>query len=336
MNRAEALVSPEDNSSAGNRSFVYIILFALLLLLPTVQMGLFGWLCFSIPSVVLFYLYRWRFGLRFILTGTALAAAVGFFISSLAMVIFAAALIPLGYSLAQSGFRSDSPSLSGLKGTIVLCSCWILLLTSQTALTGINPVTEFLQNLDHDIEQALSYYRQSESVAPDTMALLEQSFFQMKTVFPKILPALMVCLVLLIVWSTMLLGNRLIVRFTRYRAWPDHQRWKLPDKLIWVLIGTALMAMVPIPAIRLAGINLLICFSLIYLFQGFSVLSFFLHRWHVPPLLRFFLYAMMLFQSFGTVLLLIAGVGDVWLDLRKLKISTGGQPGNQENQDNDG
>ena len=130
MNPTEALVSQEDISTAGNRSFIYILLFALLLLLPTIQMGLFGWICFGIPTVVLFYLYRWRYGLRFVLTGTVLAVAIGYFISSLAMVIFAAALIPLGYSLAQSGFRSDSPNLSGLKGTIVLGSCWILLLTA--------------------------------------------------------------------------------------------------------------------------------------------------------------------------------------------------------------
>lgn len=334
MNPTEALVSQEDISTAGSRSFIYIILFALLLLLPTVQMGLFGWLCFSIPTVALFYLYRWRYGLRFILAGTVLAVAVGFFISAFAMVVFGAALIPLGYSLAQSGFRSDSPSLSGLKGAIVLGSCWILLLTIQTALTGVNPITDFLQTLDHDIEQALSYYRQNESVAPDTMALLEQSFFQMKTVFPKILPSMMVCLVLLIVWSTMLLGNRLIVRFTGYRAWPDHQSWKLPDKFIWLLIGAALVAMVPISTLRLTGINVLICLSLIYLFQGFSVLSFFMHKWNVPPLLRFFLYAMMLFQSFGTALLLLAGIGDVWLDLRKLKKGSDDQQDKQENQDN--
>jgi hypothetical protein len=28
---------------------------------------------------------------------------------------------------------------------------------------------------------------------------------------------------------------------------------------------------------------------------------------------------MMLFQSFGTILLLIVGIGDVWLDIRRIK-----------------
>ncbi len=59
--------------------------------------------------------------------------------------------------------------------------------------------------------------------------------------------------------------------------------------------------------------------GLIYMFQGFAVMSFFLHKWNVPQAIRFLLYAMMLFQSFGTVLLLIAGIGEVWFDLRRLK-----------------
>lgn len=308
-----------ENNKAGSKSVVYILFFALVLLLPTAQITLFGWIFFTIPMTVLFYLYRWRFGFRFVIAGFFLAAVIGGFISSLGLVIFTSTLIGVGYSLAQSGFRSDSPALSGFKAAVLLGSFWILLLTAQTALTGINPISSFLGSLDHDVEQALGYYRQSETIAPDTMALLEQSFYQMKTIFPKILPSIMTSLILLIVWSTMLFGNKLVLKFTDYRPWPDHQSWKLPDKLIWALIAAALITLIPVAPLRITGINVLICLSLIYLFQGFSVLSFFMHRWNVPQVLRFFLYAMMLFQSFGTALLIIIGIGDVWLDLRRLK-----------------
>jgi uncharacterized protein YybS (DUF2232 family) len=235
------------------------------------------------------------------------------------MVIFTTALIPAGYSLAQSGFRSDSAPLSGFKAVIILVSCWLLLLSMQTALSGVNPITEFLGSLDSDIERTLGYYRQSESVAPETLAILEESFFQMKTILPNILPSIMVSLALLIIWSSMLLGNKLVLKFTGYRPWPDQQTWRLPDKLIWLFIGGAIITLLPVAPIRIFGSNVLICMGLIYLFQGFAVLSFFLHKWNVPQVVRFLLYAMMLFQSFGTVLLMIIGIGEVWFDLRRLK-----------------
>ncbi|MBT8329370.1 MAG: YybS family protein [Desulfofustis sp.] len=308
-----------EGRASTSASLVYIILFSLALLLPSIHVGLFGWIYFMIPLLVLIYQYRWRNGLKFVSAGLILALAVSLFISSVEIVIFSAALIPVGYSLAQSAFRSDSPALSGFKGLIFLVSCWLILLTVQTALIGVNPIGEFLGSLDSDIERTLDHYRQNDSVAPETLVILEESFFQMKSILPKILVSMMINLALLVIWSTMLLGNRLVPRFTGYHPWPDHQTWRLPDKLIWLLIGAAIITIVPAAPLRIVGGNLLICIGLIYIFQGFAVMSFFLHKWNVPQVVRFLLYAMMLFQSFGTVLLLILGIGEVWFDFRGSK-----------------
>jgi uncharacterized protein YybS (DUF2232 family) len=329
IQQAEVIVSTDtEGRASATASIVCIILFSLALLLPSVHIGLFGWIYFMIPLLVLTYQYRWRNGLKFVGAGLILALVVSLFISSVEIVIFSAALIPVGYSLAQSGFRGDSPALSGFKGLVILVSCWLVLLTVQTALSGVNPISGFLGSLDSDIEGTLDYYRQSNSVAPETLVILEESFFQMKTILPKILVSMMVSLALLVVWSTMLLGNRLIPRLTGYRPWPDHQTWRLPDKLIWLLIGGAMITIIPAAPLRIVGGNLLICVGMIYIVQGFAVMSFFLHKWNVPQVVRFLLYAMMLFQSFGTVLLLILGIGEVWFDLRGLKKKP------QDNQNN--
>lgn len=324
MNNLTGEIVPQDTEGSANsgKSALIIVVFALALLLPTTNITIFGWIYFMIPAIVLIYMYRWQHGFRFIGAGFILAAVVSVFVSSLAMVIATASLIPVGYTLSQSGFRSESPTMSGFKGSIVLGSCWILLLTVQTMLTGVNPVTEFIGALNLDIAEALTYYRQSDSIPPETMMLFEESFVQIKTLFPKILPSIMISMVLMINWSTMIIGNRLVNRYTTYRPWPGHQYWRLPDKLIWIFIVSALITILPVSLLRTIGINMLICMSLIYLFQGFSVLSFYLHKWSVPQLLRYFLYIMMLFQSFGTVLLIIGGIADVWLDIRRLKIKS--------------
>ncbi len=45
---------------------------------------------------------------------------------------------------------------------------------------------------------------------------------------------------------------------------------------------------------------------------------FFLDKWNVPIVFRSFFYVMIVFQSFGTALLLVAGIADIWFDFRKL------------------
>lgn len=302
----------------GNRALQFVLLFALLILLPGTQGVLFGWLYFMVPTAVLFAMYRWEHGFRLVLAGLLIAAVVGGLIGAWGSIVLAGILIPTGYFLARSALQNDGPALSGLKGTGALLFCCLLLIVGQTVFTGVNPISGFLDSLDHDIEAALASYRQSEAFAPDTMVLLEQSFYQMKTVLPKILPSLFFSMALFVSWLAMLTGNRLIRRLTGYQPWEEHTNWQLPDRLVWLFIGAAVLSLLPLGTIRLIGINLLIALSLVYVLQGFSILSFFLHKWRTPLLLRFFVYGMMLFQSFGAMLLLGVGLADVWFDMRRL------------------
>lgn len=309
-----------DNSKYGLRSFQHILLFCLILLLPVIQGALFGWLHFIVPLTVFIYIYKWQNGFTYIISGLAIAMITSIVAGSFEMMIFSAALVPAGYTLAHAAFQTDSPATSGFKATLMLVVCWILLLAGVTVITGVNPVADFLSSLDSNIEQTLAYYRQNGGMAPETIEILEQSFLQMKVALPKIMVSIIVSLALAIIWFTMLLGNRLVLRFTGYHPWADLKTWQLPEKLIWLLIIAAITAILPIGStFRLIGLNVLIVSSLIYFFQGFSIFVFFLHKWGVPLFLRFVLYGMMLFQSFGTVVLLVVGIGDVWLDLRRLK-----------------
>jgi uncharacterized protein YybS (DUF2232 family) len=79
-------------------------------------------------------------------------------------------------------------------------------------------------------------------------------------------------------------------------------------------VGTFL----PIAGFRTVALNILILLSLIYSFQGLSVAVFYMNKWNVPILMRSFFYVMMIVQTFGTIILLVLGIADVWLDLRKI------------------
>jgi uncharacterized protein YybS (DUF2232 family) len=313
-----AVIDQESGPIGNNRAVQFVLLFALLILLPGLQGAFFGWLYFMLPTAVLFAMYRWEHGFRLVLAGLFIAAVIGGLIGAWGTIVLAGLLIPTGYTLANSALQHDSPAMSGLKGTVALLSCCLLLIAGQTLFSGVNPISAFLGSLDHDIEAALASYRQSEAFAPDTMALLEQSFYQMKTVLPNILPSLFASMAVFVSWLAMLTGNRLIRRLTGYQPWEEHTIWHLPDRLVWLFIGAAVLSLLPLGTIRLVGINLLILLSLVYVLQGFSILAFFLHKWKTPLLLRFFVYGMMLFQSFGAMLLLGVGLADVWFDMRRL------------------
>ncbi|MBE0585461.1 MAG: DUF2232 domain-containing protein [Desulfofustis sp.] len=315
------MADEKTGNAGGNRALQFVLLFAMLILLPGMQGAFFGWLYFLVPTAVLFSMYRWQHGFQLVLAGLAIATVISALIGTWGTIVLAGMLIPTGYMLARSALQHDGPALSGLKGSLALLFCCLLLIAGQTVFSGINPINAFLGSLDQDIEAALASYRQSESFAPDTMALLEQSFFQMKTVLPKVLPSLFFSMALFISWLAMLTGNRLIRRLTGYQPWVEHTNWQLPDRLVWLFIGAALLSLLPFGPTRLIGINLLIGLSLIYVLQGFSILSFFLHKWRTPLLLRFFVYGMMLFQSFGAMLLLAVGLADVWFNMRRLSNS---------------
>jgi len=302
----------------GSKGYQHIILFGLIIIIPGFQSSLFGLIYFFIPLVVMFYLYKWENGFRYILGGLVLGAIASTFLNALGTLLFTTTFIPPGYVLAHSAFQGNSPARAGIKAALSLIACWLLLLVGFTMVTGVNPISDFMRSMDMGVEEALRYYRQSDSVDAETITLIEQSFYQMKEVLPMVMPSIVAGFALISIWFTMVAGNTIIRKFIGYKPWINYKFWELPSGLVWILIGSAIIALLPLSGMRLIGINILIIFSFIYFFQGFSIFVFFMHKWNVPLLLRTFFYGMMLFQSFGTVLLLVVGVADVWFDLRRL------------------
>lgn len=312
----QANPQPDIKRIFGN---IFIIFAALTL--PGVAWSLFGWVHLFLPLMVFVYLTRYglNVGNRFILAGAGLALLAGILTQSVQLLFFSFSLIPAGYILAKSGIQGETPALSGFKGATTQAICWALLVVGLSAITGESPYASLLETLHSGIDEALAHYRQNETLDPDAMMMLETTLYQMKAVIPIIMPALFISCALFSTWLTMVLGNRLTLRFFKQQIWPSYRQWQLPDKLIWLGIGSALLAFIPLDTGRAVAVNILILLSVIYCFQGFAVCVFFMNKWKVPLLLRSFIYVMIVFQSFGTLILLIAGVSDIWFDFRKLK-----------------
>lgn len=308
---------PDIKRIFGNIALIFVAVF-----LPGIEWSLFGWVQLFLPILVFVFLIKYGtfVGSRFILSGAGLALILGLFTQPIDVLLFSTSLIPAGYVLARSALQGDSPAVSGLKGAATLAACWGLLIAGIGVVTGNSPYNAILTTLNSGIDSVVKEYSQNEQIAPDTAIMLEATLEQMKVVVPIILPAMFLSCAMFSTWFTMVLGNRLAQKYAGREVWPRYRFWQLPDKLIWLGILSAFMAFLPLGPLKGVAVNILILLSVLYCIQGFAVCVFFMNKWNVPILLRSFIYVMIALQSLGTIMLLMVGVADTWLNFRKLNV----------------
>ncbi len=322
-------MASQENQQPKIGGIVRTILFAsLVLILPGIQWSLFGWLYIFLPLVGFYTLARYGSftGKRLLGIAVAVSFVAYLLLKNFELFVFSFALLLSGYALFSSAERRDSPAVSGLKGSLVLAGSWILILAALSIGSDMSAYGQFLSSLDEGITEALNYYRQNNDISADTLVMLETTLHWMKVYIPKVMPSILGSFILALTWFTMVLGNILVPKTGGSAPWVSYQLWQLPEKVIWLVIGAGLLALLPIQLLRTIGVNVLVLLSMIYCFQGLSIAVFFMNKWKVPLLLRSFFYVMIIFQSFGTILLLVFGIGDIWFDFRKLKPKEVNQP----------
>ncbi len=304
----------------GTGIFHYVFLFSSVLILPGIQWPLFFWLNGFVPMAVFFFLYSFggKTGNKILIQGIVLAFVVSFFLQTLPFFLLAIASLPAGYIIARSAERSEGQMAAGAKGILALAACWLIFWAGLVAVDKGYSYSALIQSVQSWMDMLLKAYRNNESIPVDTLIVIDQMLNQTKTFFPVILPAILCNFVLLTVWLTMVLGNRLALKYIGRSPWPEYRFWRLPEKLIWAEIVAAGLALLPLGQVGTIGINLLILVSVLFIFQGLSIVVFFFIKWNMPFMFRLPLYTLAVIQSSGTLLLLIIGIADTWLDLRRL------------------
>jgi len=300
--------------------FQYVFLFSSVLIFPGIQWPLFFWVNGFVPLVVFIFLYGfgWSSGNKIVAQGAVLAFIVSFFLQTLPFYFLALASLPTGYVIARCAGRSEGQMTTGAKGILTLGTCWLVFWGGLVVTNGAFSYSALIQSVQNWLDILLKAYRHNESIPVDSLIVIEQMLTQTKTLFPVILPAILCNFVLLTVWLTMVYGNRLTLKYIGRSPWPEYKLWKLPDKFVWAEILSAALALLPVEPIGTIGINLLILVSVLFIFQGLSIVVFYFNKWNMPLIFRLPLYILAVIQSSGTLILLIIGIADIWLDLRRL------------------
>lgn len=296
-----------------------IFLTALAVILPNSAWAYFGWLVVFQPLIAFILLSKFGnyTGKRILFAALCCALPAFLVQQNFYLFLLSVTMFVAGGVLHHSSDLGESPAMSGSKMVIVTGLGWGILWYSFSIADSPAPYSQLIAGIQAGIVEAITYYQSTTDIPADAGMLIVSTLYQMKKIVPVILPSLFGSLVLLLCWFTMVVANILLGKGGNKTPWPAYQYWKLPKWLIWTVICCGVISLLPVDSMRILTINCLILLSVVYCYQGLAITVFFMNRWNVPILLRSFLYVMIVFQSLGTLLLLILGIAESWFDFRK-------------------
>lgn len=223
----------------------------------------------------------------------------------------------LGIILSEVLKKSYSIEITILLPVITLLIMWSSFIFYQSTASGVSPLRLIESYVDRNIQDNIQFYTYLD-VPDETLNLIRNSAREIAGFFINIFPALALISSMFAVWMNILLGREIFRKNTLwYPDFGDLSCWKAPEKLVWLLIASGGMLLIPVEWIRYSGLNLLLVCFFIYLFQGLAIISFFFRRKSIPRVFRFVFYFLIFAQQYFTIIIIAAGLFDLWIDFRK-------------------
>ncbi|MBF0309929.1 MAG: DUF2232 domain-containing protein [Magnetococcales bacterium] len=147
-----------------------------------------------------------------------------------------------------------------------------------------------------------------------TRAFLDQMIETLSWVFPS---------AFLSTWFLIQSGNLWMARNVLERTGQDVPKgeglsdFRVPFFLVWAVIAFGVLAMVTQGSGRFLGVNMLLFLTMPYFFQGLAIIQSLFLRYTLHPFLRGLFYALLIVRLELNLILILLGLFDTWLDVRK-------------------
>ena len=229
-----------------------------------------------------------------------------------------AGMMFLGFLMGE-GIRKNLPVekiVAYACGMVLLTAIFGLILYGNISNLGLTAMIS--DYIGKNLELTLMLYKDM-GMPKENIQVISEAMASIKYVLMRILPSLFAAGLLLSSWLNLLLAKITLKREKAdYSALGPLNTWKAPENLVWGVIGSAMMLVLPIGAFKMLGLNGMIIFLVIYFFQGIAVVSFYFETKRVPFALKILLYSIIFIQQI--FVLVIAGLGffDIWLNFRRL------------------
>ncbi|MCD6186465.1 MAG: DUF2232 domain-containing protein [Deltaproteobacteria bacterium] len=278
-----------------------------------------GFLCtILIPLPVLFYRSKLGRQAGLIIPGLAIIVTI-LLLGNISIDLFLLIeLMLLGFVLSEILELNLS-----IEKTILYSSC-IVLFTGFTivlfycSMFDINPYAVISEYIIKNLELTIALYEDM-GISEESLYIMSNAIDKLQYILVRIVPALIIAVTLFLIWTCILLSKPMLRAGKLF--YPDFGSlniWKAPEYLVWGVIVSGLMLLLPWNAFKILGINCIIILMVIYFFAGIAIVSFFFEKKGFPRILKSILYCMLALQQI--ILLLVIGLGffDTWLNFRKL------------------
>lgn len=234
--------------------------------------------------------------------------------------VFTALMLPSGLVMAKEVLAKRSgPVRTGLKALLVMVLVWLLWALfysfGRPGSTGI--YGDIVTSLDAGLVEVGTTLKGNTRLEPEQALEIEAAVSRLRGLLPRVMPGLLVTTMLNTIFINMVVGQFFLRRRNaNLFFWPPFASWRLPEPLVALVIVGGFCLLVPTQIVKDIGLNTLLVAGTLYFFQGLTLLTSLLNRWSVPGLLRTLIFLLLLVQAYGIVLLAVAGLVDVWADLR--------------------
>ena len=235
-------------------------------------------------------------------------------------ILFFFELLLLGFILSEL-FELDlsvEKTMLYASSSVMLTGIVCLLFYSQASNTGIIALVSVY--VAKNLELTLALY-ENMGVSAENIQMISASLENIQYVLVRIIPAIIVASTFFVSWSCLLIAKPMLK--SRELFYPDFgslNLWKAPESLVWSVIGSGFMLILPYKTLKIIGLNILLVLMTIYFFQGIAIVSFYFEKKQFSRMLRFFLYSLIALQQIVLLVVIGLGIFDMWLNFRKLEI----------------
>ena len=272
-----------------------------------------------IPLPVLYYLKDSRVkGAAILAPSLALSLIFLAFVNAYANVLLIALLAATGVMVSESLRRNYSLEKT-ISSTVAAIFCLVAVaIIHQSYYRDVAP----WQLVETYIQKQILYSAQvyaKLNIATEQINMIKENVTEVANSITLILPSLFLVTVSFIVWINLLAARFLFKKLALPGMdFGDLSFWKAPDKMVWYLIAAGAMVLLSDERTVFVGWNMLVVMMFVYLLAGLAIVSFFLKKSPLPTGFRYLIYFLIFAQQIVTLLVVAAGLFDLWADFRKL------------------
>ncbi len=280
-----------------------------------------GGLCAIFTPLPVFF-YRIRLGRRISIIFIGAFSPFIFYISDnyFYSIIFLW-LIILGFMLSElteAKFSLESVITKACVGG-AFSAFLLIFLCASAANKGILELTAGFVNTNLNI--ILTLYKEA-GISESEIKLFTASMGRLEFLIVRIMPGLILSGALFISVITVLTARG---SFAKKIAFPNFGKpncWRARDNLVWYLIISAVLILLPIGDWKLIGVNGLIVLLNVYFFQGWAIISYYLEKKKINKGVKPLLFAVVISIKYLLFALIAAGLFDTWFNFRKIENKT--------------